>query len=220
MPRKRSTKGGNQTQVQWKQTRSQWNGRKYRVTLFPYFADREMPSENQAGAGNTIPRDTYMANATMVCRIAPDANRRTNSDSLHGGSSHITSRRATSTITSKQNESSSLEGVRVSANASQISEQARDLLNKNIRDGTKSTYKTPWIKWVRWCSGKQINLVQAPVEHIVNFLIEKFHEPLQFSTLNVYRSALSAHHPEIDGFKVGQHPLVTKLMNTRPPRPR
>ena len=194
-----------------------------RFRFSPILPDREMPSENQARAGNTSPRDTNVANITMVCGVAPDANRRTNSDSLHGWSSHITSRRATSTITNKQNESSSLESVRVSANASQISEQARDLLNKNIRDGTKSTYKTPWNKWVSWCSGKQINPVQAPVEHTVHFRTEKFHEPLQFSTLNVYRSALSTHHPEIDGFKVGQHPLIIKLMkgafNTRPPRP-
>ena len=61
----------------------------------------------------------------------------------------------------------------------------------------------PRRKWVSWCSGKQINPVQAPVEHIVNFLTEKFHEPLQFSTLNVCRSALSAHHPEIDDFRWG-----------------
>ena len=51
-----------------------------------------------------------------------------------------------------------------------------------------------------------------------------YQAPLQFSTLNVYRSALSAHHPKIDGYKVGQHPLVKQLMqgafNVRPPQPR
>ena len=58
----------------------------------------------------------------------------------------------------------------------------------------------------------------------MNFLTEMFQNPLEFSTLNVYRSALSAYHPEIDGFKVGQHPLVKELMkgafNTRPPQPK
>ena len=97
---------------------------------------------NQTGAGNISPHDTNVAKAIMVCGVDPDANRRTNSDSLHGGSSNITSRRATSTITDRQSEYSSLKSFWFSADGSQISEQSRNLLNKNIRDGTESTYKT------------------------------------------------------------------------------
>ena len=63
------------------------------------------------------------------------------------------------------------------------------------------------------------------MERIVDFLAEIFDTaPLEYSTLNVYRSALSAYHPMIDGYKVGQHPLVRDLLrgafNTRPPRPK
>ena len=42
--------------------------------------------------------------------------------------------------------------------------------------------------------------------------------------MNVYRSALSAFHPEIEGRKVGQHPTIVRVMlgmfHDRPPRPR
>ena len=38
------------------------------------------------------------------------------------------------------------------------------------------------------------------------------------------RSAISSTHPKIDGFSVGQHPYVTRLLkgvlNKRPPKPR
>ena len=47
---------------------------------------------------------------------------------------------------------------------------------------------------------------------------------MEYSTLNVYRSALSAYHPEIQGHTVGQHPLVVQFMkgafNMNPPKPR
>lgn len=59
---------------------------------------------------------------------------------------------------------------------------------------------------------------------VANFLSECFHKGLEYSTLNSYRSAISAFHPEVEGFKVGQHPVVRRIMlgafNERPPKPR
>ena len=52
----------------------------------------------------------------------------------------------------------------------------------------------------------------------------EFKSGKQHSTINSYRSALSATLAPIDGFPVGQHPLVCKLLqgvfNRRPPAPR
>ena len=49
-------------------------------------------------------------------------------------------------------------------------------------------------------------------------------EGYQYRSLNAYRSAISSVHERVDGFTVGQHPLVTRLMkgvfNDRPPLPR
>ena len=45
-----------------------------------------------------------------------------------------------------------------------------------------------------------------------------------YRSLNCYRSAISSVHLPVDGFQVGQHPLVTRLLkgvfNSRPPMPR
>ena len=58
----------------------------------------------------------------------------------------------------------------------------------------------------------------------MNFLSRSFQEGLEYSTLNGYRAALSAYHPEVDGHKIGQHPMVKQFMsgafNERPPQPR
>ena len=51
-----------------------------------------------------------------------------------------------------------------------------------------------------------------------------FKEGYQYRSLNAYRSAISSVHEKADGYKVGQHPLVSRLLkevfNQRPPKPR
>lgn len=59
---------------------------------------------------------------------------------------------------------------------------------------------------------------------VSNFLAKMFDEGKEYNTINGYRSAISAFHLEIDGYKVGQHPNITRLMkgvfNKRPPLPK
>ena len=44
------------------------------------------------------------------------------------------------------------------------------------------------------------------------------------NSLNSYRSAISSAHDQVEGYSVGQHPLVTRLLkgafNDRPPLPK
>ena len=58
----------------------------------------------------------------------------------------------------------------------------------------------------------------------MNFLATRFDLGREYRSLNVYRLAISATHPRIQGFNVGQHPLVVQLLkgihNSRPPMPR
>ena len=42
--------------------------------------------------------------------------------------------------------------------------------------------------------------------HILDFLATQFHEGKEYRTINLYRSALSAVLPLIDGHKAGSHP--------------
>ena len=59
---------------------------------------------------------------------------------------------------------------------------------------------------------------------VVEFIAQKFLEGKQYSTLNLYRSALSATIPPKEGHPVGQHPLVSRALqgsfNQRPPMPK
>ena len=59
---------------------------------------------------------------------------------------------------------------------------------------------------------------------MVNFLAHLFEQGYQYRSLNSYRSAISSIHDKVDGYEVGQHPLVTRLIkgafHERPPQPR
>ncbi|XP_074643979.1 uncharacterized protein LOC141900830 [Tubulanus polymorphus] len=75
---------------------------------------------------------------------------------------------------------------------------ATRLFTLSWRQGTQSAYKSAWKKWSGWCDERQIDPLQASVESIGNFLAEEFESGKQYTTLNGYRSALSAFHPEIE----------------------
>ena len=67
-----------------------------------------------------------------------------------------------------------------------ISQPAQELLLAAWRKGTTTTYASAWRKWDRWCCGRQINSVHAPVEAILEFLTSEFNSGKAYRTLNVY----------------------------------
>lgn len=103
-------------------------------------------------------------------------------------------------------------------------EQVTKLLLSATRSTTRKTYQSAWSRWHSWCSQGKVDPVSAPLPKILEFLANAYSDGLEYRTINVLRSALSSTHPKIDGFLVGQHPHVVKLMkgiiNSRPFRPR
>ena len=95
----------------------------------------------------------------------------------------------------------------------------------HLRCNSIIPFTPPWWKWTSWCDREQIDPMDATVEQIAGFLADRFqNESLEYSTLSVYRSAISAYHPSRDGYKIGEHPLIRDLMkggfHARPPQPR
>lgn len=66
--------------------------------------------------------------------------------------------------------------------------------------------------------------MRSDLNTILSFLADLFAEGKSYSSINVNRSMLSMTLPHIDGFQIGNHPLVVKLLkgcyNLNPPRPR
>ena len=73
-----------------------------------------------------------------------------------------------------------------------------------------------------WCNQRHSDPISGPISQVVNFLAHLFKEGYQYRSLNAYHSAISSVHEKVDGYEVGQHPLVSRLMkgafNQHPPK--
>ena len=70
---------------------------------------------------------------------------------------------------------------------------------------------------------ENVDPLSAPLSSILEFLLEQFNMGKQYRMINTLRSAISMTHNEIEGTRVGQHPLVSRFLkgvfNNRPPAP-
>ena len=100
---------------------------------------------------------------------------------------------------------------------------SRLLLSHWIPESSK-TYDSLFTKWVSWCSERSSVPILRYIGDVVNFVAYLFHQGYQYRSLNSYRSAISFVHEKVDGYDVGQHPLVTRdikeAFHERPPQPR
>ena len=105
-----------------------------------------------------------------------------------------------------------------------LSSGASELLIASWRQKSAKSYDTLFRKWLCWCSERGSDPISGPIDEVANFLASLFKEGYQYRSLNAYRSAISSVHEKIDGYEVGQHPLITRLLkgafNQRPPQPR
>ena len=188
-------------------------------------ADR--PSSPEDTAGSDLPSSTNcpsVALPTVVSNTAGESDGLSNPVTTKSDTSDQSQGRISSSDQSKQPPTSRLESFRQGVNCQEISEEAFDLLCSAWRRGTEKSYTTAWNHWSSWCTRREINSFTPTIGQVLEFLTEEFKTGKQYSTINSYRSALSATLAPIDGFLVGQHPLVCKLLqgvfNRRPPAPR
>ena len=75
-----------------------------------------------------------------------------------------------------------------------------------------------------WCAIRQVNPISATLNDVLLSLTDRFNNGAAYRSVNVARSAISCCHAKIDGYPVGQHPLVVQLfkrmLSMRPPKPR
>ncbi|XP_070564060.1 uncharacterized protein [Ptychodera flava] len=165
-----------------------------------------------------------MAHSTLVPLDHGNVNRLPHSPTNIQGTPHLTTPTSPSSPGNRLLTVSGLEGFRKSLVADGVSKETAELMSHAWRDGTASSYNSSWRKWSSWCGEQQINPFQTTLGDILNFLTTLYNEGYEYRTINTYRSTISAFHPTIDGFRVGQHPRVKMLLqavfNSRPPQPR
>ena len=74
----------------------------------------------------------------------------------------------------------------------------------------KKSSKTYDSLFEKWASNEQNNdSISCPIGEVVNFLCTPiFEQGYQYRSNNSYRSVILSVHEKVDGYEVGQHPLV------------
>ena len=93
-----------------------------------------------------------------------------------------------------------------------VSESVAKLITGATRKGSIANYKSSWGRWVSWCSKQQVDPTKCPINFVLDFLAYLLELSYEYSTINSYRSAISAYHDLIDYLPVGQHTRVCQLM--------
>ena len=174
--------------------------------------------------GNLILITPVLANTTLV----PSATRHVNSPtsaSSSGSQAFDQPSGGPASASSEQNSvSSRMACIQQSISTRGISDRAYKLILASRRPGTNTVYNSAWSKWYSWCKEREVDPLCPDLGNITEFLSDSFHNGLQYRTINTYHSALSNVLPPMEGFPVGQHPLVVRLMkgiqNSRPAMPR
>ena len=114
--------------------------------------------------------------------------------------------------------------VRESLGSKGLSDRVVSIMQKSWRGATESAYSSVWRRWSSWCTEREADPVSAPINLVLEFLTDLYDEGKQYRTINTARSAISMTHDQVDGLKVGQHPLTIRffkgIFNSRPPAPR
>jgi len=102
-----------------------------------------------------------------------------------------------------------------------LSEKAPQLICSSWSKGTAKQYNPVWTKWRCWCDKEHINPLRPSPEQLANFLTLEFYENKSYSTLNMYRSAISSTVHLLQGNKIGEHPVISRCLKgiylSRPP---
>ena len=190
----------------------------------PILHDTKMPCQSAEGGGRLSNNNPSMAESTILPSAPGNVCRLSNTAAPSDGS--VTSPGGTTAPTNSKRDSkiSGVENLRRSTEMQGFSTKASELLMSAWRKGTQSAYNCCWKQWHSWCDKRKIDPFCASLEHITNFLAELYEQGYEYRTINNYRSAISAFHPEIGGMKVGQtntiKQLMTGIFNSKPPLPR
>ena len=176
-----------------------------RLNVVADFESRARPDTRASGNSTVVP--VVIRNVGRQSNVTPILSRTVE-----------TRERATSSCPPSTSRMASL---RSRYEGSTVSQPAQRQLLAAWRTRTEKRYSSAWRKWTCWCGERQVNPLSASLDSVLNFLASQFEAGLKYRTLNVYCSALSATHPQIEGYNVGEHPLIVQLLkgifNSRPP---
>ena len=93
-----------------------------------------------------------------------------------------------------------------------ISEMANRLIAASWRTSTERTYGTYWRRWLAWTTDNDLPALSSVLENVLDFLASLMTAGLSWQYISGARSTLSLTLPPVEGFKIGDHPTVCRLV--------
>ena len=197
-------------------------GRQECLSFSPFFFDRSMLSQDKERAGAGDADLPALDRAALVPPVARDGVRRSARASTRTAVPDIGDRRGSPA--GEQHSFNRLAVVRRTFERRGLPQEVVGLLMEGSRKATHAAYESAWNSWCRWASGKHTDPLRSSLDGVLSYLTALHARGLAHATINLHRSMLSDMLPRIEGFPVGQHPTVVRLLrgcyNTNPPRPR
>ena len=105
-----------------------------------------------------------------------------------------------------------------------LSDEVVNVLIASCSVGTQKQYRAYLLKWQGFCTARNLKMSDVTIKDVLSFLCKLFNDGIGYSAVNTARSALSLVLPSIEGYSVGNHPLVTRFLKgvgkLKPPMPR
>ncbi|XP_067046483.1 uncharacterized protein [Acropora muricata] len=191
---------------------------------YPQFVKQNPNKAQGGGSSSCSSHSTLVANSTLVPIASPIIGPASYSSTPVGRAPNSASG-GFSSPSQRCNAPSRVVCIRDNLQVRGISPRVASYVLKSWRPGTEKQYSAAWKCFCCWCDRKQRNPLQVDVGTVCDFLTEQFEDSKKsYSTINSYRCALSSMLLPVDGYSVGEHPIIARLLkgmfHIRPPEPR
>lgn len=112
----------------------------------------------------------------------------------------------------EQPESARLVAIRKAIRNKGFSSKSSKLISESVRSSTAEVYDSKWRVFSAWCGKREIDPVQASIQEIAEFLVEKSEGGSAASTIAGYRSAIAHTLSHTSGLDVGSNEELSHLI--------
>ena len=163
---------------------------------------------------------TLLASSAVVSNISQSADSKACQTSMQSGSS-VSESGGGVTSRTRDVELDGMDVVDRHLSTKGFSSKTRQLLSASWRKGTKRDYNCKFRQFGSWCDSQKVDPLSPSLVDCAHFVTFLFEKGLKYKTITGYRSMLSSILPRVEGFPIGQHPHIIRLLkgifNERPP---
>ena len=163
---------------------------------------------------------TLLASSAVVSNTSQSADSKACQTSMQSGSS-VSESGGGVTSRTRDVELDGMDVVDRHLSTKGFSSKTRQLLSASWRKGTKRDYNCKFRQLGSWCDSQKVDPLSPSLVDCAHFVTFLFEKGLKYKTITGYRSMLSSILPRVEGFPIGQHPHIIRLLkgifNERPP---